>query len=243
MNRASIILEAQHLSRRVENGEQARTIVDDFSFAFEPGKVYSLLGPSGAGKTSLLRLFNRLDEPTAGDVIFDGSDFRTVPPWELRRKIGFLFQVPFLFPGTVADNLRTAEATLTDDQIDQLLIHASVDPGIRKYPIDNLSLGEKQRIALARVLATKPAVILLDEPTAALDPTYTERIESSVRNIAEQDGLAVIIVSHQPQQALRLGGEGLLIVAGKLVEHGPVQNLVENPQTDLGRRYRDRKLT
>ena len=243
MSAGGPILEARNLARQVPSNGHSRTIVDCFSFAFQAGHIYSILGPSGAGKSSLLRLLNRLDEPTSGEVLFDNQDYRSLPPCQLRRQVGYLFQTPFLFPGTVADNLLFAEPELSDDRIDHLLDHASIDPNIKNRPVDNLSLGEKQRVALARLLATEPRVILLDEPTAALDPTYTEKIESSVKQIATDDGLTVIMVSHHPGQARRMGGEGLLIAAGRLVEHGPVEQLVDHPKTEAGRRYRDKELT
>lgn len=237
------ILQTVNLSRHVMIEEKEQAVVDDFSFSFETGKIYSLLGPSGAGKTSLLRLLNRLDEPTTGDVLFEGNDYRQLPPLELRRRVGYLFQVPYLFEGTVADNLRFARNDLDDRRINELLDLVSIRSGLANRSVVNLSVGEKQRIALARLLATQPSAILLDEPTASLDPTHTDRIESTVKQVAANEQLTVIMVSHQPQQAARMGGEGILLVAGKLIEHGPARQLVEHPQTDLGRRYRDRELT
>lgn len=237
------ILQTISLSRQVMVEQELRTIVEDFSFTFETGRIYSLLGPSGAGKTSLLRLLNRLDEPTTGEILFEGNDYRQLSPLDLRRRIGYLFQVPYMFDGTVADNLRFARSDIDDQRIDQLLDLVSIGAGFASRSVANLSVGEKQRIALARLLATQPSAILLDEPTASLDPTHTDRIESTVKQIAADENLTVIMVSHQPQQAARMGGEGILLVAGKLIEHGPVQQLVEHPTTDLGRRYRDRELT
>jgi putative ABC transport system ATP-binding protein len=108
---------------------------------------------------------------------------------------------------------------------------------------DKLSGGEKQRVALARLLATEPGVILLDEPTSALDPTYTEMIEKVIKKIVAEKDLTAIMVSHSPDQAVRMNGVGLLLAEGRLVEHGPIRDMVENPQTDLGRRYRDKELT
>jgi putative ABC transport system ATP-binding protein len=236
------ILQTINLSRQVMIEQELRTIVEDFSFTFETGRIYSLLGPSGAGKTSLLRLLNRLDEPTTGEILFEGNDYRQLSPLDLRRRIGYLFQVPYMFDGTVADNLRFARADIDDQRIDQLLDLVSIGARFASRSVANLSVGEKQRIALARLLATQPSAILLDEPTASLDPTHTDRIESTVKQIAADENLTVIMVSHQPQQAARMGGEGILLVAGKLIEHGPVQQLVEQPTTDLGRRYRDREL-
>ena len=217
-------------------------VVDDFTFSFETSQVYSVLGPSGAGKSSLLRLLNRLDEPTSGEVIFDEQDYREIDPCTLRRQIGYLFQVPYMFTGTIGDNMRLADPELTDEQIENQLQTVSLALLKPNHDVANLSVGEKQRVALARLLATNPRVVLLDEPTAALDPTHTEKIEALIKHIAEEHQLTVIFVSHDPNQARRLGGEGLLLVAGRLVEHGPVAQLVDNPQTEIGQRYRNREL-
>ena len=237
------ILETRQLGRTISRPEGDRAVVDDFTFSFKAGRVYSVLGPSGAGKSSLLRLLNRLDEPTAGEVVFDGQDYRELPPCDLRRQIGYLFQIPYLFDGTIGDNLRLADSELTDEQIKNQLQTVSLKSLNADYDVGNLSVGEKQRVALARLLATHPKVVLLDEPTAALDPAHTDKIESLIQHIAEEHRLAVIFVSHDPNQARRLGGDGLLMVAGRLVEHGPVAQLVDNPQTELGQRYRNRELT
>ena len=161
----------------------------------------------------------------------------------MRQSIGYLFQQPYLFEHTVNDNLLFARADLTEDQIAEFLEMVSIRPDMAGQNADQLSIGEKQRVALARLLCTEPSVILLDEPTSALDPTYTDQIEKIIKHIAVEQNLAVLMVSHQPQQALRMGGEGLLLVEGRLVENGPVGDLVERPSTELGRRYRDRELS
>ncbi len=237
------ILEVRQLSREVMVEGTRRAIVHDVSFNFEKGGIYTILGPSGAGKSSLLRLLNRLDEPTSGGISFDGKDYREYAPCLLRQRVGYLFQTPIMFPGTVRDNVLFANNDIEDARVDQLLAAASVKPALRDQHDDKLSGGEKQRVALARLLATEPRVILLDEPTSALDPTLTEMVENVVKEIAANEGLTVIMVSHNPQQAVRMSGTGLLLVEGRLIEHGPIQQMVENPQTDLGRRYRDRELT
>ena len=242
MNVARPILEARHLSREVGPSGNRKAIVSDFTYSFLEGNIYAILGPSGAGKSSLLRLFNRLDEPTSGEIILKGKNYRLYSPCKLRRSTGYLFQTPYLFPGSVEENLLFANSALDSRQIDQLLAMASLKPEIKIQNTHKLSVGEMQRVALARLLATKPTVILLDEPTSALDPTYTEMIETAIRQIVARQKLTAIIVSHHPQQALRMGGEALLIVSGRLVEHGPAKVLVENPKTEMGRRYRDRGL-
>ena len=237
------LLKTIDLTRTVSTDNGPRTIVDCISSEFHTAKVYSILGPSGAGKSSLLRLLNRLDEPTGGEVIFEGSDYRTMQPGKVRCSIGYLFQVPYLFPGTMADNVRYARPGLEDRQICELLTLATIQPDRCHEPVDKLSVGEKQRVALARLLATNPRVILLDEPTSALDPTYTEKIEESIKKVVQVRSSCVIMVSHNPEQALRMGGECLLLVNGKVAETGSVEQIVNDPQTELGRRYKNRELS
>ncbi len=243
MSDSTPILQAHNLTREIETESGRLTTVDDFTFDFERGRIYTILGPSGAGKSSLLRLLNRLDEPTSGRILFDGDDQKGISPCCLRKSIGYLFQTPHLFPETVADNLRFANDKIESDAIDELLALASIKPEIRDKKVDGLSVGERQRVTLARLLATDPKVILLDEPTSALDPTFTEQIEKAIRNTVAERGITALMVSHNPEQAVRMNGDGLLLVSGKLIEHGPVRELVENPQTEDGRKYRDRELS
>ena len=236
----SSLLVLDRITRTVSSG---KTLVDSVSFEFNANSIYSILGPSGAGKTSLLRLINRLDEPTSGTIEFEGQDFTRLPVCELRREIGYLFQVAHMFEGTVADNIREGRSDLTDDEIAKLLQSVTLEPSLAEQEAESVSVGQKQRVALARMLATDPKVILLDEPTAALDPTYTRLLEQSLVKIVEERGLTAIVVSHNPEQAVRLGGTGLLLVEGKLIESGSVKDIVENPSTEMGQRYQRRELT
>ncbi|MFL5271155.1 MAG: ATP-binding cassette domain-containing protein, partial [Anaeromyxobacteraceae bacterium] len=159
-----VLLAAQHLSRTV----QGRAIVDDVSFELSEGEVLALVGPSGAGKSSLLRLLDRLDEPTGGTVLLEGRDYRELPPRELRRRVGMIMQLPALFPGTVADNLRFGPrqrgAELADAAVEALLADVGL-AGFGARDAARLSGGEAQRVAIARAVANEPAVLLLDEPT------------------------------------------------------------------------------
>jgi putative ABC transport system ATP-binding protein len=236
-------LRLHHLTRQVTKQGDVVTIVDDLSYHFESGQIYSLMGPSGAGKTSLLRLINRLDEPTSGRVELSGRNTAKLSPCELRQRIGFLFQVPFLFTGSVADNIRFARPQLSKGELLTLAARVNLDRDMLERSAGDLSVGEQQRVALARLMATEPKVVLLDEPTAALDPSRTESIERLIRSLAQERSLTVIMVSHHPQQAVRMGGQALLMVAGKLIEDGPAEKVVTDPLTDLGRRYRDKELT
>jgi putative ABC transport system ATP-binding protein len=175
--------------------------------------------------------------------LFHGTSIADIDPCELRRRIGYLFQVPHLFEGSVTDNIRYAHPETTDENIRHLAERIQIEPSMINSPIDNLSEGEKQRVAIARLLATNPEVILLDEPTSALDPTRTEVIENLVRKIVSEDGITALMVTHIPEQAVRMGGDTLLLVNGSLVEHGPSGDVVNNPQTEQGRQYREKKLS
>lgn len=242
MNSTSAILEIKNLVREVPTRNGPKTIVRNISYTFEKGRIYNILGPSGAGKSSFLRLLNRLDEPTRGQVVFMGNSYDQCPACGLRRQIGYLFQTPYLFPGTVRENLLYAEDKLTEEDIRHLVKQCRIPPDIIDDSVENLSIGEKQRIALARLLAMKPEVILLDEPTSALDPTYTRAIENLIKSIVGETRVTVIMVTHNPEQALRMGGLALLLVAGELVETGTVDEVVNNPGTETGRRYKDKEL-
>ncbi len=243
MSQTQSLLSLQNLSRQINSNGKDRSIVDQVSFEFERGRIYNILGPSGSGKSSLLRLINRLDEATSGDVLFHGTNITDLDPCQLRRQIGYLFQVPHLFEGTVRDNVRHTCPDITADRVNQLAERIQIEPSILDNPVDNLSEGEKQRVAIARLLATNPEVILLDEPTSALDPARTETIEKLVCKIVSEDGITTLMVTHNPEQAVRMGGETLLLVDGCLVEYGSSSDVVNNPQTEQGRRYREKKLS
>jgi putative ABC transport system ATP-binding protein len=160
------IIRTEHLGRQIEG----KCILDDINLEVAEGEVVAIVGASGSGKSSLLRLLNRLDEPTSGTVYFAGEDYRTLAPAELRQQMGMVMQAAFLFPGTVAENVRFGPAQrnelLSDEAVDGLLAQVGLD-GFSSRAIHNLSGGEAQRVSLARALANSPAVLLLDEPTSA----------------------------------------------------------------------------
>src|SRR5579872_4181918 len=162
------ILQVQHLGRSIGN----KSIVTDVSFDVNAGELLAIVGPSGAGKSSLLRLLNRLDEPTSGTVLLEDRDYRRIPTRDLRRRLGMVMQRPFVFPGTVADNLRFGPAqhgrALSEEEIEQLLRGVGL-VGYAGEHVSHLSGGEAQRVCFARALANHPAILLLDEPTSSLD--------------------------------------------------------------------------
>lgn len=226
----SVILEAKRLVRSAG----AKIIVNDVSFDVHAGELLAIVGPSGAGKSSLLRLLNRLDEPTSGSVLLGGKDYREIATRELRRRIGMVMQRPFVFSGTVAENLRFGPRQqgkgLPDSEIERLLRAVGL-PGFASEQVTHLSGGEAQRVCFARALANQPTILLLDEPTSSLDEAAKIEAEAVIRKIAEQ-GVTSILVTHDLAQARRLATRVARLEAGKLIQIGPVSEVL-NAETSL----------
>lgn len=219
------ILDTDHLTREV--GETR--IVDDVTVVIPAGSVLVIVGPSGAGKSSFLRLLNRLDEPTRGTVRFEGRDYKEIPPPELRRRVGMVTQTAFLFPGTIADNLRFGPLQqgieLLAETIEALLSQVGL-AGRASEETVHLSRGEAQRVSLARALATKPAVLLLDEPTSALDPEAKDEVEKLILNVVRQNKLTCVMVSHDLAQAARVADQVTVMSKGRLTKIGTVSEVI-----------------
>ncbi|MET0687372.1 MAG: ATP-binding cassette domain-containing protein [Solirubrobacteraceae bacterium] len=182
----------------------ARGALSGISLTLRGGELTALEGPSGIGKTSLLRAIVRLDEPAAGRVRVDGEDARELDPRVLRRRVGFVAQAPAMLPGTVRDNLAYALPEPPDEaRLRTALEAAALEAGFLDRDAARLSGGEQARVAIARALTREPGALLLDEPTASLDPTATAAIEQLLRDLAAR-GLAVLVVTHDAAQAERI---------------------------------------
>lgn len=221
----SVVLRADSLSRVVGT----KILVEDATFEARDREVLAIVGASGSGKTSLLRLLNRLDEPTQGTVYLNGIDYRQIPPRDLRRKVSMVTQRPYLFPGTVEDNLqfgpRQRGESLSASECGQLLDRVGL-PGYGAHNVATLSGGEAQRVSLARTLANSPQVLLLDEPTSALDDASKGGIESLIQTIVRERDLTCILVTHDKAQAARLAQRALLIEAGRIDRSGTVEEVL-----------------
>ena len=213
------VLRTEDLGRVVAG----KTILSGISFEVQAGELLGIVGPSGSGKSSLLRLLNRLDEPSTGTVYLDGVDYRHLPPRELRRRTGMVMQRPFLFPGDVATNLRFGPAqrgeAMPEDEIASLLERVGL-AGFAAQEVSVLSGGEQQRVSLARTLANRPEVLLLDEPTSALDEQSKLGIEELVGALVRDDGLTCVMVTHDRDQARRMCHRVIVVEAGRLVQVG-----------------------
>jgi putative ABC transport system ATP-binding protein len=220
------IVRTEHLGYRV--GE--KIIVDDVSLEVARGQVLGVIGPSGSGKSSFLRLLNRLNEPTSGTVYLEGHDYRELAPRELRRRVGMVTQQAFLFAGTVADNVRFGPRQrgeqLADGALENLLTGVGLG-GYANRDVANLSGGEAQRVSIARALANEPIVLLLDEPTSALDEQSKEGIEALLRQIIKQRNLTCVMVTHDVAQARRMADRVARFAAGRVVNAGSVAEVLD----------------
>ena len=179
--------------------------------------VTALLGPSGSGKSSLLRLLNRLADPDRGTIAFQGNDVRELDVRDLRRRASLVPQLPAPLPGTVADNIRYGPALFGERaEVEEPLELAGLTRLYADREADQLSVGEQQRVMLARSLALRPEVLLLDEPTSALDDYSKRGVERTLGELAERGGLSMVIVTHERAQAERLSSRIVQLEDGRL---------------------------
>ena len=205
-------------------------LVEDVTVDVRAGDVFVVFGPSGAGKSTLLRLLNRLDEPTSGTVLLDGTDYRTLDPRTVRQRVGLVPQQPTLLDGTVADNVtwgpRLREAPVDSGRMKELLERLGL-AGYQDRDAGSLSGGEAQRVAVARTLFNDPDVVLLDEPTANLDAAAADRVESLLADVMEIYSLTAVLVTHDAEQARRLGARGVRLEKGRVARSGSIGTVIE----------------
>ena len=198
-----------------------------------------LLGGSGSGKTTTLKMVNRLVDPSSGAILLDGEDTADIEPHALRRGIGYVFQRLGLFPHmSVAENIAVTPSLLgwdaerTRSRVDELLRLVELDIDMRERPVTELSGGQQQRVGVARALAAKPKLMLLDEPFGALDPITRERLQQSFVRIRKELDLTAIFVTHDMLEALLMGDRIAVMHEGKLAQIGTPSELMQAPATD-----------
>jgi putative ABC transport system ATP-binding protein len=199
-------------------GRGAATVLEGVSATIPPGAT-CVAGPSGAGKSTFLRLLNRLADPERGRVLYRGADVRERDVLDLRREACLVPQVPALREGTVAENVELGPRLAgRAADVRRALELAGLDESFAGRDAARLSVGEQQRVMLARALALEPAVLLLDEPTSALDPDTRGAVERTLSDLRERLGLSYVLVTHDLDQAERLADSVLRVEAGRLVE-------------------------
>jgi putative ABC transport system ATP-binding protein len=232
--------------KSVRQDRGAKAILHDVTLDIPRGEITALVGPSGAGKTSLLRLLNRLDEPSAGSLTFDGRPVDSYPVAALRRRVGF-FQTAVMFPGTVADNLAVAlelggaappeSSRQPAPTLDRIMTDVGLAPDYLPREAARLSGGEQQRVSLARALMTSPDVLLLDEPTSALDPEVAERLLATIVGLTSGKGMSVVMVTHRLAEARHASTHIVMLESGRVVEAGPTAQLFAGATSERTRAY------
>ncbi len=221
------------------------SILRDISFSLSEQGMNILIGPSGAGKSTLLRCLNLLHQSWQGDLHIMDHDARAWPGGEdsLRRAVGLIAQKPSLFPCSIAQNVvfgldRTARKQVAANHIEQVLRQAALWDEVKNRLHDDastLSVGQQQRLCIARALALVPKMLLLDEPTSSLDPRSKQCIEASLLDLAQR--MPVLCVTHDIEQAKRLGGQIIFMCDGRLIESGDSADFFNRPERIESREF------
>jgi ABC-type cobalamin/Fe3+-siderophores transport system ATPase subunit len=192
-----------------------------------PVGASSVVGPSGSGKSTLLRLLNRLADPETGTVVYEGKDVRELDPLALRREVSLVPQLPALVDGTVHDNVAYGPR-LAGHSFDarSCLELAGLDPAFEDRDAARLSVGEQQRVMLARALALEPRVLLLDEPTSALDRGARDAVEGTLRQLRAKTAISIVLVTHDLEQARRLAEHVVQVDAGRVIGQGRAEEML-----------------
>lgn len=216
--------------------------VKDVDLEIKKGDIFGIIGLSGAGKSSLIRLLNRLEEPTSGKIIIDGVDITSLSKGELlekRKKMGMIFQhFNLLSSRTVGENVAFAleianwDKNKIKDRVTDLLELVELSDKINYYP-DQLSGGQKQRVAIARALANNPDILLSDEATSALDPKTTKAILELIKNIQRKLGLTVVMITHQMEVIKEICNKVAVMSSGEIVESGGVHHIFSAPKSNI----------
>lgn len=221
--------------KNVSYSDRDISILKNINGSFFKGKITTLVGPSGAGKTTLFRLCNGLISPNSGEIIINNKPIEQFDPIELRRNVGLALQSATMLSGTVYKNL-DLPLTLKGEQLDkeiakELLEDVSLGSEFLDYHVKDLSGGQKQKVSIARTLVNRPKVLLLDEITSALDRVSQQDIETLIQKINKKYGTTIIWITHNLQQALSIGDYSWVMMNGEVIETGKSEFL-NNPKDE-----------
>lgn len=230
--------------RQVSKIFNGQTAVADLNLHFKTGAFSVLIGTSGSGKSTTLKMINRLVEHDAGTILFAGEEIRSFPVLELRRRMGYAIQSIGLFPHwTVAQNIATVPQlqkwprTKIEARVDELMALLGLDPVLRKRYPHELSGGQQQRVGVARALAADPEVLLMDEPFGALDPVTRAALQQEMRRIHQLLGRTIVLVTHDIDEALQLADHLVLMDGGEVVQQGTPLHMLTRPVNDFAREF------
>lgn len=231
------LIEFQHVSKIYKGGKIA---VDDVNISFDKGEFICFIGTSGSGKTTTMRMLNRMTDPTKGKVLIDGQDIQKTNPVELRRKIGYVIQNIGLMPHmTIRENITLVQKLLKvsqqeRDKTAEKMIDLVELPRemLDRYP-DELSGGQQQRIGVVRALAANQDIILMDEPFGALDPITRDALQDLVKDLQERLGKTIVFVTHDMDEALKLANRIAIMSEGKVIQFDTPENILRNPANEF----------
>ena len=233
------IIQFEHISKAFAG----QPVLLDLSLSIEEGEFVTVIGRSGCGKTTLLRLINRLITPDQGCVMVQGQDVAQTDPIALRRRIGYVIQSVGLFPHmTVEKNIAYVPSISGMDQwkgknrrklAEELLVQVGLDPILAgRYP-RTLSGGQRQRVGIARALAARPEILLMDEPFGAVDEITRGQLQQEIRRIHEDRRITILFVTHDIEEALKLGSRVLILDQGKIEQYAAPEEILQNPATEF----------
>lgn len=234
------MIHLKNVSKTYGRDASALKALDEVSLHITRGELVVLIGASGSGKSTLLKMINRMEQPTTGTVALDGQDIAQLPVRELRLRMGYVIQSVGLFPHwTVARNIGVVPTMLgwprerIATRVSELLTLFDLDPSTYgpRYP-HQLSGGQQQRVGVARALAGDPEVLLMDEPFGALDPLIRAALQDEVKRIHQSSGKTIVMVTHDIDEALRLGTHIVLLEQGRIVQVGTPLALLSQPAND-----------
>lgn len=221
---------------------QGKTVVDNLSLSIKRGEFITILGTSGSGKTTTLKMINRLVEPTSGQIRFEGQDLSVLDPVDLRRQIGYVVQQIGLFPHmTIAENIATVprllkwEQSQIDARVEELLtmVELPYKEYGQRYPKE-LSGGQQQRIGVARALAGDPNIVLFDEPFGAIDAITRGNLQEELLKLHQQlEDKTFIFITHDIHEAFRLGSKVLIMDEGKICQFDSPENIIKSPKGEF----------
>jgi len=233
-----MIVRVENLTKTYED----HRALDGVSLEVKKGEIFCVMGHSGAGKTTLLRILALLERPDSGEYVFDGRPVNWSRPGELRKQVTMVFQSPVMFNTTVFKNiayglrLRGYSKAEIERKVREVLSLVRLE-GYENRKAKTLSGGEKQRVAIARAIVLEPKLLLMDEPTANLDPTNAAIIEDIVKEITKENGTTIVFSTHNMFQAKRLADRVAHMYAGRIVEVGKTRDIFENPRNELTKRF------
>jgi osmoprotectant transport system ATP-binding protein len=227
--------------RNIKKAYGAKVILQNFNLSIEKGEFVTVIGSSGCGKTTILKMVNGLILPTAGELFVDGENIREKDQNELRRNIGYAIQGSVLFPHmTVEQNISYVPSLLnrkdrerTKAAVSKWMQIVGLPEELRERYPDELSGGQQQRVGIARALAASPDILLMDEPFGAVDEITRGQLQTELRRIYQETGITVLFVTHDISEALKLGTKVLVMDGGKIQQFAPPEELLRAPATEF----------